>query len=105
MKPINDSFFADRLAALRIRKNVSAREMSLALGENPSYINRIENRQVYPSVQGFFTFVNICRSARRVFFSEDLPDPVELRELKECLRTLSEKRLELLLALAREMAQ
>ena len=35
--------FALRLSYLRTQKKVSAREMSLSLGQNSSYINRIEN--------------------------------------------------------------
>ena len=33
-----EELFAKRLEQLRLEKNVSAREMSLALGQNPSYI-------------------------------------------------------------------
>ena len=40
-----EEFFPARLAELRLKANVSAREMSLALGQNASYINRIENKQ------------------------------------------------------------
>ena len=45
-----EDFFAERLSYLRIQKKVSAREMSLALGQNESYINRIENKREYPKV-------------------------------------------------------
>ena len=38
-----EELFAKRLEQLRLEKNVSAREMSLSLGQNPSYINRIES--------------------------------------------------------------
>ena len=41
---INEETFASRLTSLREQKKVSAREMSLDLGQNGSYINRIENR-------------------------------------------------------------
>ena len=34
--------FALRLANLRTKKNVSAREMGLAIGQNQGYINHIE---------------------------------------------------------------
>ena len=49
-----EDFFVERLTSLRNQKNVSAREMSLALGQNGSYINRIENKQAFPSMQAFF---------------------------------------------------
>ena len=49
--------FSIRLAALRQKKGVSARDMSLSLGQNSGYINHIENRQALPSMAVFF---NIC---------------------------------------------
>lgn len=60
-----EEFFVERLSSLRNQKNVSAREMSLALGQNESYINRIENRLAFPSMQVFSISVNIFRSHRR----------------------------------------
>ena len=38
---IDEEFFRDRLRALRNERQVSEREMSLALGQNESYINKI----------------------------------------------------------------
>ena len=46
-----EDFFADRMASLRMKRSVSAREMSLTIGQNESYINRIENKQTFPSMQ------------------------------------------------------
>ena len=39
-------WFPVRLAELRGQKNVSARDMSLSLGQSESYINKIENRHI-----------------------------------------------------------
>ncbi|MDY4880683.1 MAG: helix-turn-helix transcriptional regulator, partial [Gemmiger sp.] len=50
---MENRLFALRLSALRQQKGVSAREMSLALGQNTNYINRIENGKNYPSMQSF----------------------------------------------------
>ena len=46
--------FAVRLAKLRLKKGVSARDMSLSIGQNPGYINSIENGKSLPSMAGFF---------------------------------------------------
>lgn len=46
--------FSDRLCKLRTQKKVSARDMSLSLGQSPGYINRIENRKALPSMSSFF---------------------------------------------------
>ena len=48
---INEENFAERLSQLREARQVSAREMSLAIGQNCSYINRIENKKAFPSMR------------------------------------------------------
>ena len=45
-----EDFFAKRLTELRLQKGVSARDMSLSIGQSASYINRIENKQMLPSM-------------------------------------------------------
>lgn len=40
-----DELFSQRLTELRQQKGVSARDMSLSLGQNPGYINNIENKK------------------------------------------------------------
>lgn len=50
---MNEKYIADRLAQLRTQKQVSAREMSLALGQANSYINTIENYKSMPSMRAF----------------------------------------------------
>ena len=49
-----EDMFCERLAELRIRKGVSAREMSIALGQSAGYINSIENKKNLPSMGTFF---------------------------------------------------
>lgn len=52
--------FPIRLAKLRIQKGgVSARDMSLSIGQNPGYINNIETGKTLPSMSSFFIFVTI----------------------------------------------
>ena len=47
------SWFPERIAELRMQKNVSARDMSLSLGQSASYINKIENGHIMPSMAVF----------------------------------------------------
>ena len=42
--------FPQRLAELRTKKGVSARDMSLSIGQGPGYINNIENGHNLPSM-------------------------------------------------------
>ena len=64
-----EDFFSERLAQLRESKNVSAREMSLAIGQNESYINRIENKKSYPSMQVFFYICEYFNITPQEFFN------------------------------------
>lgn len=45
-----ENFIANRIYQLRNQKNVTAREMSLAIGQHKGYITQIENRQNLPSI-------------------------------------------------------
>ena len=49
-----EDFVPERLAKLRMQKGVSARDMSLSLGQANNYINNVENKKTLPSMQSFF---------------------------------------------------
>ena len=51
---MDENFFCDRLRFLRNERKISAREMSLELGQNETYINKIETRQRSVSMESFF---------------------------------------------------
>ncbi|WP_034785416.1 helix-turn-helix domain-containing protein [Eubacterium xylanophilum] len=74
-KSINyEKIFAERLYYLRTLKGVSAREMSLAIGQNPSYINRIENNKSFPSMQTFFYICEYLEITPSYFFDDKTHD-------------------------------
>lgn len=93
---INEDNFAERLAQLREDKQVSAREMSLAIGQNCSYINRIENKKAFPSMQCFFYICDYLQITPQEFFDDNSQSPHTLNELMESLKTLSPKQLNLI---------
>lgn len=62
-----EEFTQNRIAQLRMQNNVSARDMSLSLGQNDSYINRIENKKALPSLQGLFYICEYLVSLHRNF--------------------------------------
>ena len=86
-----EDLFAARLTELRNKHNVSAREMSLAIGQNASYINRIENHQTFPSMQSFFYICEYLGITPQEFFDEKNNHPAEIKEIVEILSTLNEK--------------
>jgi len=60
--------FGERLAQLRILKNVSAREMSLSIGLSANYINKIENGKSLPSMAVFFDICDYLNISQMDFF-------------------------------------
>ena len=74
-------FVPERIAQLRLQKNVSARDMSLSLGQAANYINSIENRKALPSMQSFFYICEYLGVTPQEFFDEGNACPVRLREL------------------------
>jgi transcriptional regulator with XRE-family HTH domain len=52
-----EELFYKRLTQLRLQKGVSARDMSLTLGQSSGYINKLVNKQDASSMMVFFLFV------------------------------------------------
>ena len=96
-------FVPERIAQLRLQKNVSARDMSLSLGQAANYINSIENRKALPSMQSFFYICEYLGVTPQEFFDEGNACPVRLRELLDEAKRLDDNALVHLLALMREL--
>ena len=96
-------FVPERIAQLRLQKNVSARDMSLSVGQAANYINSIENRKALPSMQSFFYICEYLGVTPQEFFDEGNACPVRLRELLDEAKRLDESALVHLLALMREL--
>ncbi len=63
--------FRNRLVELRTNLGVSARDMSLSLGQSESYINRIENGKMMPSMSVFFYICEYFHITPAEFFQDD----------------------------------
>lgn len=100
---IDADFISDRIAKLRTEKNISARDMSLSLGQSQSYINNIENKKALPSMQMFLYICEFLGVEPRDFFEEEVTSPGALNEAVTAFKSLSTKQLELMTALAKEM--
>ena len=93
--------FCERLAQLRIKKGVSARDMSLSLGQSPGYINNIENRKNMPSMAAFFKICEYLKITPRDFFDVEAANPLLLTGLIKELKALDEKQLGNILEIAK----
>ena len=83
-------FTAERIGVLRTKKGVSARDMSLSIGQSENYINKIENRQSMPSLQGLFFICEYLGITPMEFFDETSGDPARLKELVADLKKLDD---------------
>lgn len=81
-------WFYNRLTQLRLQKGVSARDMSLSLGQSESYINKIENRRTLPSFSGFLYICEYFEISPQDFFS-DIASPQKSNALIEDLSKLN----------------
>lgn len=86
-----EDLFYDRLTKLRNEKGVSAREMSLAIGQSTGYINGLENRNGFPSMQVFFYICEYLEVTPSEFFDEGNGHPAEYRELLKDMDALTEE--------------
>lgn len=96
-------FTQNRIAQLRMQRNVSARDMSLSLGQNNSYINQIENRKALPSLQGLFYICEYFGITPQQFFDEGNAYPAQLVDLMEDLKKLDAPLLTCIAELVKEI--
>lgn len=97
--------FQLRLSKLRNEKNVSARDMSLSIGQNPGYINNIESGKAMPSMTGFFYICEYLNISPKDFFDTDSKNPELLNELIKYLKFLDNTQLEHILAIVRDLTK
>ena len=85
-----DNNFALRISKLRTQKGVSARDMSLSIGQNAGYINNIETGKALPSMTSFFYI--------------DAEQPKELSKLISDLKKLNKRQLENIADIVNDLA-
>ena len=102
---MNEKDFALRLAQLREKKGVSARDMSLSMGQNPGYINNIESGKSLPSLTGFFYICEYLKIAPAEFFDPGSADPTKLRTIVSDLKLLSDTQLDIISALVKDLSK
>lgn len=97
--------FSERLTKLRLEKGVSARDMSLSIGQSAGYINNIENGIAFPSMTVFFYICEYLEITPMEFFETDMRSPSKNTELLEAVRGLDTEQLSLVIAVAKGLAR
>lgn len=89
-----EDLFYERLTKLRTEKGVSARDMSLTIGQSSGYINGLENRNGFPSMQVFFYICEYLGVTPSEFFDAGNNYPADYKEIMDDLRALDAKQLQ-----------
>lgn len=95
--------FPLRLAQLRTKKGVSAREMSLSIGQNTGYISNIESGKALPSMASFFFICEYLDISPSDFFDTDAANPEKLNTLINSLKKMNDKQLDSLNSIITDM--
>ena len=80
-----------RIGYIRTRANLSARALSLAIGKNASYIHLLESAKntFEPSLSVLLDIITVCGSTPEEFFSENIGQYKQDKEVLNFLKTLS----------------
>lgn len=93
--------FIKRLVSLRMAKGVSARDMSLSIGQSAGYINNIENGINFPSMTAFFYICDYLGITPKDFFDTEIPNPAKVYDLVSATQGLTDEQLDNLIAIAK----
>lgn len=88
-----EELFSQRLAQLRQERGISARDMSLSIGQNPGYINTIENGKAFPTMSSFFYICDFLKISPKDFFDTDMKSPEKFHSIISELNDLSDEQL------------
>ena len=88
-----ENIIGKRVAQLRTTKGVSARDMSLSIGQGQAYINNIENRKTLPSMRGFFYICEYLNILPKDFFDIESAAPETLNDIIQDLKGLNPEQL------------
>lgn len=97
------NWFPKRITELRLQKGVSARDMSLSLGQSESYINKIENKRAMPSMTGFFYICEYLGVSPQEFFNIESSAPEKEKELFKTFNKLTAQQMEHMLLIIKDI--
>ena len=96
---------SERITQLRTEKGVSARDMSISLGQSESYINKIENRRTMPSMAGFFYICEYLEITPKEFFDIKTVSPTKTAEIVQVIGELPPDKAEHILQVIRDLVE
>ncbi len=97
--------FALRVAQLRTKRGVSARDMSLSMGQNPGYITNIESGHSKSSITGLFYICDYLNITPSEFFDTEARNPTKLSAIIHDLKKLDDRQLDALAVLIKDLSK
>ncbi len=98
-------WISDRISQLRIQMGVSARDMSLSLGQSESYINKIENKRTLPSMTGFIYICEYFGITPREFFDTGVSNPQKTQAFMQEVEKLSPEQADHVLQIIKDITR
>ena len=103
---VTEDFFRDRLRFLRNERKISAREMSLALGQNETYINKIETGKNSTTIAGFLKICEYLQITPEDFFSSDVKNTILMdNEILNCFHRLTPYQSEYMMSFLKDLTR
>ena len=100
---MDEQFIKQRIAKLRTDKNISARELSLQLGQSTGYINTIENGKSLPSMSMFLYICEYFKITPQECFDVENEHPKLLQDILKESKKLNKQSLESLFTIIKNM--
>jgi len=98
-------FISKRLMQLRNEKDVSAREMSLDIGQNGNYVFAIENKRTLPSMAGLYHICEYMGINPKDFFDVSKTDPEIINKIVLDLKKLNKSSLDKVAGIVETLAE
>lgn len=99
------TWFPARITELRTQKGISARDMSLSLGQSESYINKIENKRTLPSMAGFIYICEYFGITPQEFFNADFQAPQKSKELLHEIEKLTSAQVDHIMLIVKDILE
>ena len=94
---MDEEFIRNRITELRLKKGASEYQMSLALGQNRSYIQGISSGRSLPSMAQFLKICDYFEITPLQFFDAEAVNPQLIRKAMDGMRKLKDEDLIMLI--------
>lgn len=94
---MDKKIISERYARIRLAHNISARKLSLELGQSTEYINQIEGGKSMPSIEGLMNFCEYFNISVGEFFDQAVEFPIQYKAIIDELNKMDSMSIALVL--------